>query len=94
MSDAAKVLQERMHLRLDSGSKRKLEQAAAYEQIPVSRFVINNSVAAAERIIEAHERVVLPATDWQAFHEALLNPPPPNPALKRAARRYRERMGG
>ena len=76
MSDAAQVLQERMHLRLDSGSKRKLERAAA------------------ERIIEARERVVLPATDWQAFHEALLAPPPPNPALKRAARRYRERMGG
>ena len=94
MTDAVQVLQERMHLRLDSGSKRKLERAAAYEQLSVSRFVINNAVAAAERIIEARERVVLPATDWQAFQKALLNPPPPNPALKRAARRYRERMSG
>ena len=94
MSNSAQVLQERMHLRLDSGSKRKLERAAAYEQVSVSRFVINNAVAAAERIIEARERVVLPATDWQAFHEALLAPPPPNPALKRAARRYRELVSG
>lgn len=94
MSDAGQALQERMHLRLDSGSKRKLERAAAYEQVPVSRFVINNAVAAAERIIEARERVVLPATDWQAFQEALLNPPPPNPALKRAARRYRGLVSG
>ncbi len=94
MPGAAQVLQERMHLRLDSGSKRKLEKAAAYEQVSVSRFVINNAVTAAERIIEARERVVLPATDWQAFQDALLSPPAPNSALKRAARRYRERMGG
>jgi len=83
-----------MHLRLDAGSKRKLERAAAYEQVSVSRFVINNAVAAAERIIEARERVTLPAADWQIFHEALLAPPSPNPALKQAARRYRELMSG
>ena len=46
------------------------------------------------RIIEARERFVLPATDWDAFHEALLNPPAPNAALRRAARRYRERISG
>ena len=94
MSDAARGLHERVHLRLDSGSKRKLERAAGYEQVSVSRFVVSNAVAAAERIIEARERVVLTATDWEAFHEALLTPSTPNPALKRAARRYRELMGG
>lgn len=82
-----------MHLRLDAGSKHKLERAAAYEQTTVSRFVLNNAVAAAERVIETRERVVLPATDWDAFHDALLDPPDPNAALKRAAHRYRERIG-
>ncbi len=59
-----------MHLCLDA--KRKLERAAACEETTVSRCVLSNAVAATER-------VVLPATDWDAFHEALLNPPPPMP---------------
>ena len=94
VAETAELKHERVHLRLDARSKRKLERAAAYEETTVSRFVLSNAVAAAERIIEARERIVLPATDWDAFHEALLNPPAPNAALRRAARRYRERIGG
>ena len=94
MAEPAELKHERVHLRLDSRSKRKLERAAAYEQTTVSQFVLTNAVAAAERVIDARERVVLPATDWDAFHDALLDPPAPNAALRRAARRYRERLGG
>ena len=94
MSETAETKQERVHLRLDARSKRKLERAAAYEETTVSRFVLHSSVAAAERVIEAREQIVLPATDWDAFHDALLNPPTPNATLRRAARRYRERIGG
>ena len=94
VAEAAETKQERMHLRLDAKSKRKLERAAAYEETTISRFVLSNAVAAAERVIEARERFVLPATDWDAFHEALLNPPAPNAALRRAASRYRERISG
>ncbi|MCY3878855.1 MAG: hypothetical protein OXF74_06715 [Rhodobacteraceae bacterium] len=63
MAKAAEKEHERVHLRLDFRSKRKLERAAAYEETTLSRFV-------------------------------LLNPPPPNAALKRAARCYRELIGG
>ena len=94
MAEPAELKHERVHLRLDSRSKRKLERAAAYEQTTVSQFVLTNAVAAAERVIDARERVVLPATDWDAFHDALLDPPAPNAALRRAARRYRERLVG
>ena len=94
MAGTAETKRERLHLRLDAGSKRKLERAAAYEETTVSRFVVRNAVAAAEQVIEARERSVLPATDWDAFHDALLNPPAPNAVLQRAARRYRERIGG
>ena len=94
MAEAAELKYERVHLRLDAKSKRKLEQAASYEKTTVSRFVLSNAIPAAERVIEAHERMVLPATDWDAFYEALLNPPEPNAALKRAARRYLIRIGG
>ena len=75
MSETAETKHERVHLRLDARSKRKLERAAAYEETTVSRFVLHSSVAAAERVIEAREQIVLLATDWDAFHDALLNPP-------------------
>ena len=93
MAETANMKHERPHLRIDARSKRKLERAAAYEETTVSRFVLGNAVSAAERVIEANERVVLPATDWDAFHDALLDPPAPNAALRRAARRYRKLIG-
>ena len=92
--EAADLKRERVNLRLDAKSKRKLERAATYEETTVSRFVLSNAISAAERVIEAHERTLLPATDWDAFHEALLNPPTPNLALRQAARRYLKRIGG
>ncbi len=49
--------------------------------------------AAAEPVFTSHERVVLSAADWKAFHDALLDPPEPNAMLSKAARRYRERRG-
>ena len=59
----------------------------------MGRFVIVNAVAAPECVIDSHEKVVLSATDWEAFHEALLDPPEPNAMLREAVRRYRERVG-
>ena len=94
MAETGETRRERVHLRLDARSKRKLERAASYEGTMVNRFVLHSAVAEAERVIEARERTVLPATDWDAFHDALLNPPAPNAALRRAARRYRKRIGG
>ena len=93
MADTAGLKHARVHLRLDARTKRKLERAAAYEETTVSRFVLSNAVAAAERVIESHEKIVLSAMDWDAFHDALLDPPEPNAALREAARRYRERVG-
>ena len=57
MAEAVETKHERVHLRLDAKSKRKLERAAAYEETTVSRFVLRNAVAAAERMIEARERI-------------------------------------
>ncbi|MCY4239053.1 MAG: DUF1778 domain-containing protein [Rhodospirillaceae bacterium] len=53
----AETKHERVHLRLDARSRRKLERAAAYEETTLSRFVLHNAVAAAERVIEARERI-------------------------------------
>jgi len=94
MGQAADVKRARMHLRLDAKTKRKLERAAAYEESSVTDFVLANAVAAAERVIDSHEKITLSAIDWEVFYKALIKPPEPNRKLKEAARRYRERIGG
>jgi uncharacterized protein (DUF1778 family) len=94
MGHAADVKRDRMHLRLDARAKRTLERAAAYAETSVSDFVLANAVAAAERVIDSHEKITLSALDWDVFYDALINPPEPNEKLKEAARRYRERVGG
>lgn len=93
MPRVADIKRDRVHLRLDAGTKRKLERAAAYEAKSVTDFVLANAVAAADRVIERHERITLSEPDWAVFYEALMNPPEPNRELKRAVRRYRERRG-
>jgi len=91
MGQAADVKRDRMHLRVDAKSKRKLERAAAYEETSVSDFVLANAVAAAERVIDSHEKSTLSARDWDVFYEALVNPPEPNEKLKEAAARVAKR---
>ncbi len=88
------VKRDRMHLRIDANTKRRLERAAAYEQTSVTDFVMANAKAAAERVIDAHEKITLSPRDWDVFYDALIDPPEPNRKLKAAARRYRERFGG
>jgi uncharacterized protein (DUF1778 family) len=84
----------RIHLRLDAETKRKLEQAAAYSRTSLSEFVLVNAVEAADRVIDSHEKVTLSAKDWQAFYNALMDPPKPNEKLMKAASRYRQRLCG
>ena len=91
-AETAESKRTRVHLRVDARNRRTLERATADEDTTISRIVVRNAVAAAERVIEARERIILPATDSDAFHDALLHPPEPNAALPRAARRYRDRI--
>jgi uncharacterized protein (DUF1778 family) len=93
MARSTNVKRDRMHLRIDANTKRRLERAAAYEQISVTDFVVVNAVAAAQRTIDAHEKITLSPTEWNLFYDALIDPPEPNRKLKAAARRYRERFG-
>ncbi|HXP74911.1 MAG TPA: DUF1778 domain-containing protein [Stellaceae bacterium] len=93
MSRSQTAKRDRMHLRLDLRTKRTLERAAAYEGKSVTDFVLATAIAAAERVVERREKVVLPAADWDLFFRALVSPPPPNRILKAAVRRFRERRG-
>ena len=88
MLDRQGLKHERMHLRLDAASKRKLERAAAYAHKSLSEFVLSKALAAAEEILEKHEQYVLVDADWEAFYQALKNPPNPNEALREGLRWY------
>jgi uncharacterized protein (DUF1778 family) len=81
---------ERVQLRLDARSKRKLERAAAFSEQTVTDFVLSNALDAADRMLAEHEVVTLSDPDWEIFLDALVNPPVPNPALESGFRWYRE----
>ena len=78
------IKQERMHIRLDTLSKQKLEKAASYSHKKLSEFVLSQSLAAAETIISKHEQLTLSNHDWELFLDALENPPAKNKKLNEA----------
>ncbi len=48
---------------------------------------------AASRIIQEHETIRLGRAEQIAFVRALLDPPPPNARLRKAAATYRKQLG-
>ena len=84
---------ERLEARVPAELKENLVRAAALEQKSITDFLIEHLGKAVRETIEAHTQWQLSQADTAAFVEALLNPTPPNPKLKAAARRYRRRMG-
>ena len=93
MSRSQAAKRDRMHIRLDLRTKRTLERAAAYEGKSVTDFVLATATAAAERVVERHEKVELPPADWDLFFAALVKPPSPNRVLKAAVKRFHEKRG-
>lgn len=78
------IKQERMHIRVDSLVKRKLERAAFYTHKSLSEFVLAQALVSAEKIIQEHEAIKLSEQDWEVFLDALENPPRPNEYLRKA----------
>ncbi|MBD3562762.1 DUF1778 domain-containing protein, partial [Planktothrix sp. FACHB-1355] len=60
--------------------------------LTLTDFVIASVQAAASKVIEQHQTLKLNLEDSEAFVNTLLNPPPPNEALKAAALRYKQVM--
>ena len=81
--------QDRISLRLSSQSKRKLERAATYADKTVTDFVLDSALKTAEDIVREQELITLTPAEFQRFADALLNPPPPNKALRKAFRDHR-----
>lgn len=79
---------ERVQARINPDTKRLLERAASLRGMSLSEFMVSSAYDAATRTVKDHQVVSLSARDSEAFAQALLNPPAPNAALKRARARY------
>ncbi len=83
----------RLEARLPADIHALLKRAAEIEGRTLTDFVVSSAQAAARRTIEEAGIVRLSVEDQQRVVDALLDPPEPVPALRRAADRYRNLVG-
>lgn len=74
----------RLEARVTPDLLAQLKRAAQIEGRSVSDFVVAAASAAARKTIEDTEIIRLSLEDQRRFAEALLNPPEPNEAMRRA----------
>jgi len=89
MSTTRQGKTERVQVRVDPAAKRMLERAAALANTTVSAFVVNSALEAAGHLIREREHLILSERDWEVFFDALVNPPKPNAALRKAFAAHR-----
>jgi uncharacterized protein (DUF1778 family) len=78
---------DRIELRATREEKRLIAEAAAYEQLDITRFIMRNVLPVARGVIERSERIVLSPRDSKRVLQLLEKPPKPTAALIAAARR-------
>ena len=85
--------QERLEARLTPAQKQLIERAAALRGTSITEFVVDSAQAAATSAIKDFEVLRLRDEAREVFINAILNPPAPNEAARRAAERYKKNMG-
>lgn len=80
----------RLEARITPDLQALLKRAAELEGRTVTDFVVTAAQDAAEKRVEQAQVIRLSLEDQRAFVEAILNPPEPTPALRRAFQRHRE----
>ncbi len=83
----------RLEARLPADVHALLKRAAEIEGRTLTDFVVSAAREAAYRTIEETEIIRLSVEDQRQIAEALLHPPEPTSALKKAFRRRRELLG-
>jgi uncharacterized protein (DUF1778 family) len=84
----------RFDARLNENQKLLIQRAADLEGRTLTDFVLRSAEVAADRTIQERTMLVLSAKDSEAFVQALLGPAPePGPALRKAVKRYKKRLG-
>src|SRR2546427_11701691 len=79
-------LEARLEARLPADVHALLKRAAEIQGRSLTDFVVTAAQEAAVRTIEEMHVIRLSVEDQRRFAEALINPPEPNEALKRAAK--------
>lgn len=80
----------RLEARLPPDVMARLKRAAEIQGRTLTDFVVAAADEAARQAIEQTEIIRLSVEDQRHIAAAILNPPEPAPALRRAAKRYRE----
>jgi uncharacterized protein (DUF1778 family) len=83
----------RISARLQPEVHALLKRAAEIEGRSLTDFVVAAASAAARKTIEEAGMIRLSVEDQQRFAEALINPPPIKPALKRTFKHHRRLVG-
>ncbi|MBK5205966.1 MAG: DUF1778 domain-containing protein [Polaromonas sp.] len=83
----------RLEARISIGLHTMLKRAAEIQGRTMTDFVVSAVQDAAQRAIEQAEVIRLTLADQECFAQALLAPPQPAPALKRAFARRRKLLG-
>jgi uncharacterized protein (DUF1778 family) len=81
------ALTARLEARISTDLHGLLKRAAELQGRTMTDFVVAAVQDAAQRAIEQAEVIRLSMADQQCFADALLSPPQPQPALKRAMAR-------
>jgi len=83
----------RLEARISTGLHTMLKRAAEIQGRTMTDFVVSAVQDAAQRAIEQAEVIRLTLADQECFAQALMAPPQPAPALKRAFARRRKLLG-
>ena len=83
----------RLEARLPQGVMARLKRAAEIQGLTLTDFVVSAADEAACRAIEETEIIRLSIEGQRQIAAAILDPPKPTPALKKAAKRYRDLFG-
>jgi uncharacterized protein (DUF1778 family) len=81
------VRAERIELRTTKEEKRLLADAAAYEQVDLTGFILRSVIPLAREVVSQAEPTKLSRRDTVRVLDLLENPPRPSKALLAAARR-------
>jgi len=85
--NTASARSDRIELRATREEKKLISDAAAHEQLDVTRFIMRNVLPVARNVVERSERIVLSRRDSKRVLQLLEKPPKPVAALIAAARR-------
>jgi uncharacterized protein (DUF1778 family) len=83
----------RLELRLSKQKKTFFEEIAIMGGFKsLSEFIVHAVDEQAKVIAEEHKKILATQKDNRVFFDALMNPPKPNQALKKAFKKYNEAL--